>query len=234
MNSDKIRRYFDQKSQKWYFSISDVIGALTNTANPRNYWKVLKNRLKNRRPELVTKCNQLKMMAKDGKFYLTDTADRETMISIIESIPKASVEALKVLIEELEEITENLPLNYLKSHQNLLTSDVALPQEENIDAGAELLVDVYENNNKICIEAMIAGVMPEDLNIFVTPKKVIIKGKREVEENKTLESYSKDYLFQELLWTDFRRVITLPFRVEINKVEKFYERGHLIIKLEKI
>ncbi len=57
----KIRRHWDEKEEKWYFSVIDVIAALIQSSNPRNYWKVLKNRLKKEGSELVTKCNQLKM-----------------------------------------------------------------------------------------------------------------------------------------------------------------------------
>jgi hypothetical protein len=71
----KIRRYWDEKNEKWYFSVVDIVAALTNQANfqlARNYWKVLKNRLKNEGSEVVTKCNRLKMEAEDGKLRETD------------------------------------------------------------------------------------------------------------------------------------------------------------------
>ena len=66
----KIRRHWEGKSEKWFFSIVDVVGALSASHDPRNYWKVLKSRLKEEGSEVVTKCNQLKMQASDGKFYL--------------------------------------------------------------------------------------------------------------------------------------------------------------------
>ncbi|MFH1407790.1 MAG: BRO family protein, partial [Patescibacteria group bacterium] len=83
----KIRRVWDDEKELWYFSVVDIVNALNASENPRNYWKVLKNRLKQEGSELVTRCNQLKMRASDGKFYLTDTADTETMFRIIQSIP---------------------------------------------------------------------------------------------------------------------------------------------------
>lgn len=72
-----VRRHWNEKQEKWYFSVVDIIGILTQSVDPRNYWKVLKNRLNKEGSEVVTKCNQLKMQASDGKFYLTNAADVE-------------------------------------------------------------------------------------------------------------------------------------------------------------
>ena len=71
-NDRSIRTIWDDKEEKWYFSVVDVVGALTDSADPRNYWKVLKNRLLKEGNETVTKCNQLKLLAADGKMRLTD------------------------------------------------------------------------------------------------------------------------------------------------------------------
>lgn len=92
----KIRRHWDDKNEKWWFSVVDVVAVLTNSANPRNYWKVLKNRLKKEGSEVVTKCNQLKMQASDGKYYLTDAADTETVLRIIQSVPSPNAEPFKL------------------------------------------------------------------------------------------------------------------------------------------
>jgi len=92
----KIRRIWDEKKELWYFSIVDIVNALNASEDPRNYWKVLKNRLKQEGSEVVTKCNQLKMQAADGKFYLTNTADTETMFRIIQSIPSPKAEPFKL------------------------------------------------------------------------------------------------------------------------------------------
>jgi len=64
-----IRRVWLEKEEKWYFSIVDVVGILSQSVNPQNYWKVLKNRLKKEGFQVVTKCNHLKMMASDSKYY---------------------------------------------------------------------------------------------------------------------------------------------------------------------
>jgi len=69
----QVRTIWDKEKEEWYFSVVDVIAVLTDSPNPRNYWKVLKHRLlEDEGSELVTNCNQLKMQAADGKFYKTD------------------------------------------------------------------------------------------------------------------------------------------------------------------
>jgi hypothetical protein len=86
----KVRTTWDEKDEEWYFSVVDVIGILTDqlTQNgARNYWKVLKKRLKDEGNETVTNCNQLKLPAEDGKMRLTDVASTGQIFRIIQSIP---------------------------------------------------------------------------------------------------------------------------------------------------
>ena len=68
-NDRKIRTHWDDENEKWYFSIVDVVGVLSDSPNPNNYWKVLKHRLTKEGSELVTNCNQLKMPSTDGKYF---------------------------------------------------------------------------------------------------------------------------------------------------------------------
>lgn len=91
-----IRRYFDEGEETWYFSVVDVVAALTESANPAVYWRVLKKRLKDEgADETVTKCNALKMPSADGKMRLTDMADTETLLRLIQSIPSPKAEPFK-------------------------------------------------------------------------------------------------------------------------------------------
>jgi hypothetical protein len=91
-----IRRYFDEAEEAWYFSVVDVVAALTDSANPAVYWRVLKKRLKDEgADETVTKCNALKMPSADGKMRLTDMADTETLLRLIQSIPSPKAEPFK-------------------------------------------------------------------------------------------------------------------------------------------
>ena len=91
----KVRAVYDDVEEKWYFSIVDVVAVLTDSPNPRNYWKVLKHRLKNEGNETVTNCNQLKLQAEDGKMRKTDVADTEQLFRLIQSIPSPKAEPFK-------------------------------------------------------------------------------------------------------------------------------------------
>ena len=108
----EIRRHWDDKKELWYFSVVDVISALSKSENPQVYWRVLKKRLTDEGSnETVTKCNGLKMIAADGKMRLTDVADTETMFRIIQSIPSPNAEPFKLWLarvgyERVEETTD--------------------------------------------------------------------------------------------------------------------------------
>lgn len=100
----KIRRIYDEDTETWYFSIIDIIQILLGQEHyqaARNYWKVLKNRLNKEGSESVTKCNQLKMEAADGKKYLTDVADPETLLRLIQSIPSPKAEPIKLWLAKV-------------------------------------------------------------------------------------------------------------------------------------
>jgi len=107
----KIRSLWNDEEEKWYFSIVDTIGVLTDSPNPNNYWKVLKHRLTKEGSQLVTNCNQLKMQSTDGKFYKTDVADTEQLFRLIQSIPSPKAEPFKLWIakvarERIDEIED--------------------------------------------------------------------------------------------------------------------------------
>ena len=91
----KIRSVWDSEQEKWYFAIVDVISVLTESDNPQVYWRVLKNRLKKEGNESVTNCNALRLPASDGKMRLTDVADVEKLLRLIQSIPSKKAEPLK-------------------------------------------------------------------------------------------------------------------------------------------
>ena len=123
--SKKIRSVWDDDKEKWFFSIIDVVGVLTDSSNPNNYWKVLKHRLVKEGSELVTDCNQLKMQSSDGKYYKTDVADTEQLFRLIQSIPSPKAEPFKLWLakagrERIDEIEDpeigfdRLMVTYLK------------------------------------------------------------------------------------------------------------------------
>lgn len=100
-NNETIRAVWSNEDEKYYISVVDIVGVLSESDNPRNYWKVLKYRLKKEGNESVTKCNQLKLKASDGKYYNTDVVDIEGMFRIIESIPSKNAEPIKQWLAHL-------------------------------------------------------------------------------------------------------------------------------------
>jgi len=98
----QIRRHWDDERELWYFSIVDVVQSLTGSDNPQVYWRVLKKRLIDEGSnETVTKCNGLKMIAEDGKMRLTDVADTETMLRLIQSVPSPKAEPFKLWLAKV-------------------------------------------------------------------------------------------------------------------------------------
>lgn len=98
---DKIRAIWNYEQEKWYFSVVDVVAVLTESPNPQTYWRVLKKRLKDEGNETVTNCNGLKMPAADGKMRLTDVADTEQLLRIIQSVPSPKAEPFKTWLAKV-------------------------------------------------------------------------------------------------------------------------------------
>ena len=97
----QIRSLWDSEKEDYYFSVIDVIGALTSSKEPRKYWSVLKTRLKKEGSELATKCSKLKMQSSDGKYYKTDVLDTEGILRLIESVPSPKAEPFKIWLASL-------------------------------------------------------------------------------------------------------------------------------------
>ena len=106
----RIRTAWDEEKEEWYISIVDVVAVLTDSPNPQTYWRVLKKRLKDEGNETVTSCNALKMTAADGKHRLTDVADTEQLLRIIQSIPSPKAEPFKLWLAQVgrERIEETI------------------------------------------------------------------------------------------------------------------------------
>ena len=98
----EIRSIWDAEKEDYYFSVVDVVAALTNSQEPRKYWSVLKNRLKKEGSEVTTKCSQLKMLAPDGKIRLRDAMVTADVFRLIESIPSPKAEPFKMWLANLE------------------------------------------------------------------------------------------------------------------------------------
>ena len=100
----EIRRIYDEKTQTWFFSVVDIIQVLTQQPNyktAQNYWKVLKHRLNKEGSQLVTNCNQLKLPAADGKNYLADVANVETLLRLVQSVPSPKAEPIKLWLAKV-------------------------------------------------------------------------------------------------------------------------------------
>lgn len=219
--NENIRHYFDPTTGVLYLSIVDVIEILEISTDPRNYWKTTKNRLKINQNKLVTKCNQVKMRASDGKNYLTDATDSDTMLLLIQHIAPQKVGEFRKIFKEIEE-KSSLFLDSQKTKKNELST------EENDDY--ELGVDFYENQNIFIIRAMLAGVEKDDISIIADCKNILVKGKR----NELKKINEDDYTIRELSWGKFSREINLPQEIEIEEIETNYIHGMLEIKLSKI
>lgn len=216
-----IRHHFNEKSGEFYFSIVDIIENLGLSTDSRNYWKVLKNRLKNTNFKLVTECNQLKMKANDNKYYLTDVAKSDTVLQIIQIIFPEKVAEFEEFFNYIER------KNYTNNSDNfdINNSDNDL-STVSIDDG-EIKADVYKKNNCIFINMMIAGVSPNDIFVSLNYKIITIKFSR-IEQNNIEKN---NYDIKELSWGRFSRVIPLPFEVDIDRAETNFHHGLLSMQL---
>ena len=107
----KVRTAWNEETEDWFFSVIDVIEILTESENPRDYWKVLKHRLAKEGSEVVTNCNQLKLPAADGKMRLTDVLDTKGILRLVQSVPSPKAEPFKMWLakvgsERLDEIAD--------------------------------------------------------------------------------------------------------------------------------
>ena len=100
-NQKRIRRIWDEEKELWYFSVVDVVEILTDSPRPRKYWNALKTKLKQEGSELSQKMGQLKLESPDGKKYLTDVADTETILRLIQSIPSLKAEPFKIWLAKV-------------------------------------------------------------------------------------------------------------------------------------
>jgi len=128
----QVRREYDKKAEKWFFSVVDIVAILSGSHNPQVYWRVMKKRLIDEGSnETVTNCNGLKMISPDGKMRLTDVADTQTIFRLIQSVPSPKDEPIKLWLakvghertQELEQKTSKKVVsstNYVSPDKNKL------------------------------------------------------------------------------------------------------------------
>ena len=148
-----MRVQWNQAEEKWYFSIVDVIAVLTESENPQTYWRVLKMRLKDEGNETVTNCNALKLVAEDGKMRLTDVADTEQLLRLIQSIPSKKAEPFKAWLakvgyQRIEE-TQNPELAFDRAMKTYLqkgySKELTVEEFKNIlDLLEKVSKDIYK------------------------------------------------------------------------------------------
>ncbi len=231
--AEKIRRAWDPQTQEWNYSIADIISILTDTIDPRNYWKALKNRLKNTNKELVTACNQLKMPSADGKFYMVDSANRHTMSKIIHIVSPYNVDTFNAWFDHID------ALNSTKDKSDA-SNNTALPlapkpsinfDEEKISTALEIPMDVFEEKDKIIIKFLAPGINPSEIFISISAKFLTIKGTL---VNKIEAGSSTNKIYDELSFGQFYRKIELPNLADIDNVESTEYHGLIEIRIQKI
>ena len=187
----KVRSVWDEEQEKWYFSVVDVVGVLTDQPDlehSRNYWKVLKHRLKKEGAELVTNCNQLKLLASDGKRYKTDVADTEQMFRIIQSVPSPKAEPFKqwmarVAAERLDQM-QDPELGIQRAMAELSATSITRAKDpQNLEENAQCASEGGE----------VARVAKEQLELK-TGRGVVssLSAKRFFEEQKRVDSGEDD------------------------------------------
>jgi HSP20 family molecular chaperone IbpA len=230
-----IRRKWDKERQRQYYSVTDVMSVLTDSVDARNYWKALKSRLKTNHLQLVMDCNQLKMEASDGKSYMVDVADADTLVKIIQIVAPCNASVFRSWFDHIDV-------------QNSINSDPSLPQnnssvisdgniteidnQESDELSTTLLpaIDIFENKNEIIIQVMLAGVDPSKIIIAVNMKTLTIKGERKEPQNIS----SENYFYKELQWGQFYREIKLQSQIDIDQIVATEFRGLITIRLPKI
>lgn len=154
----KIRRIWNEKREKWYFSIIDIISVLTEQVNfkkAQSYWTTLKNRLKSEGNQSVTKCDKLKLQSADGKFYKTDVADVETLLRLIQSVPSPKAEPIKLWLarvgyERIEEINDpEKALNRSRNYWQRMGRSQKWIQQRMMGQEVRNKLTDYWKNNKV-------------------------------------------------------------------------------------
>ena len=232
--ADKIRKVWDSEKQTWYFSITDIVGILTDSTDARNYWKALKNRLKISQNQLVMDCNQLKIPSSDGKSYLADVADAVTLLKIIKVIDPTSIPTFKTWFDHID--VQNSIKNGNTAPQNTATGltggDDQNDTENELSTTLVAPADIYQNQNETVVKFMLPGTDPEKLILSVSMQTLSIKGTRISEIISRINE--EDFLVNELQWGNFSRTIELPTLVDVDNITATENHGLITITLQKI
>ena len=164
----RIRHSYDEKLGILYFSITDVMAVLTESTDARNYWKVLKNRLKTKHNQLVMDCNQLKMKAQDGKYYMVDVADAGTLVKIIQTIAPYNTSTFRSAFDhiEIQNAKNQQKKDNLKDEQDHEVGKISnwsdLKNSE-LSTSVEMSLDIVQNKKEILVIVPLPAYDPNKL-----------------------------------------------------------------------
>ena len=166
MGSNKVELFEDQpirtawveEEEEWYFSIVDVVQVLTESTDGRKYWNKLKQRLNDEGSQLVTNCHQLKMKAQDGKMRLTDVANTEQLLRIIQSIPSKKAEPFKLWLAQLGR----------ERMEEVIDPELTIPRQEVVEV-TDTKIIVRDEEKVIRERATKEDFIPNFVNPFREP-----------------------------------------------------------------
>ena len=192
----KVRTVWDNETEKWYFSVVDVVGVLTDSVDPTAYWRKLKQRLKAEGNESVTNCHGFKLRAADGKMRLTDVADTEQLFRIIQSIPSPKAEPFKqwmaqVASQRIDQMQDpELSIDQaIIDYKRLGYSDAWINQRiKSIEVRKELTDEWQRTGVQMGVEyASLTDIIPREWSGFTTKQYKRFKGlkKENLRDNMT-------------------------------------------------
>ncbi len=231
--SESIRHSWDANTQEWNYSITDIIALVVETADSRNYWKSFKNRLKNTHKELVTSCNQLKMEANDGKFYLVDSANRNTLKSLLHIIAPYSVDAFESYFDHIEAKSSNTNESSIRQMDSapLAPKSGTEIDEEKISTAMNVPMDIIEKKDKIVVKFLAPGLSPEKIFLSISAESLTIKGEL---VTKISNIKNENFLIEELSFGYFYRKINLPNLADVENINATEFHGLIEITITKI
>lgn len=229
-NDRNIRVIWDELQEKWYFSMVDVCGALTDSPNPRNYWKVLKHRLIKDGNEMVTKCNQLKLSAEDGKMRSTDVGTVEQICIIAESIPSSKVAPFIQWIERTENQLLSNPYQLIGVGNEQVSGEIVLYQA---DSSVSLEVRL-ENETVWLTQAQIVelfqsskGNISEHIaNIFEQEE---LEEGATVRDFRTVQTEGGRTVTRTLTYYNLDVIISVGFRVNAKRGVRFRQWANRVL-----
>jgi len=240
----KIRRHYNSETEVWYFSIVDIVGVLTDQPTQeraRNYWKVLKSRLLKEGNETVTNCNQLKLLAEDGKMRLTDVGNVEQIFRVIQSIPSTKAEPFKQWLaktgyERLQEIQDpSLSMDRARENwQKMGRSEKWIQQRMTGQETRNKLTDYWQENGVTKGDefAMLTNIIHQEWTGLSVKKHKEIKGLKS--QNLRDHMSEAELIFTALAELSTRQIAETEEAKGLNENAKASKKGGAIAKNARI